>query len=213
MKSVRRTVRLGAKRVIDVATAGVALVGLSPLLAITALAVRMFLGTPVLFRQQRPRLNGKPFVMVKFRTMSSVTDASGNPLPDAARLGRFGRFLRSTSIDELPELLNVIRGDMSLVGPRPLLIQYLDRYTPRQARRHDVLPGITGWAQINGRKGLSHEERFELDVWYVENWSLGLDLQILVLTLLRVFERRGISAEGHVTMAEFLGTAAARVEA
>lgn len=186
-----------------------ALLGLGLLalpMAIIAFLVLIKLGSPVLFRQIRPGLHGKPFVLYKFRTMTDARDEDGNLLPDELRLTPFGKFLRSTSLDELPELFNVLKGDMSLVGPRPLLMQYLDRYTPEQARRHEVKPGITGWAQINGRNALSWEEKFELDVWYVDNWSIWLDLKILLLTVLKVIKREGIHADGHATMPEFLGS-------
>jgi len=153
----------------------------------------------------RPGLKGKPFYMYKFRTMTDETDEQGNLLPDELRLTRLGKFLRSTSLDELPELFNVLKGDMSLVGPRPLLMQYLDRYTPEQARRHEMKPGITGWAQVNGRNAITWEEKFALDVWYVDNWSLWLDLKILAMTIVKVFKREGISAEGEATMPEFMG--------
>jgi len=165
------------------------------------------LGRPVLFRQRRPGRDGVPFWVLKFRTMTEARDAAGNLLPDAQRLTPFGRWLRSTSLDELPELLNVLRGEMSLVGPRPLLMQYLTRYRPDQARRHEVPPGLTGWAQINGRNALSWEEKFRLDVWYVDHRSLWLDLKILALTVVKVLRRDGISAAGEATMPEFLGSA------
>ena len=167
--------------------------------------IRCKLGTPVLFRQQRPGLGGRPFWLLKFRTMTEARDAAGNLLPDAQRLTGFGRFLRATSLDELPELLNVLKGDMSLVGPRPLLMQYLDRYTPEQARRHEVRPGITGWAQVNGRNAITWEEKFKLDVWYVDNWSLWLDIKIIFMTVWKIFKREGISQPGQATMEEFRG--------
>ena len=167
--------------------------------------VRMRLGSPILFKQERPGLYGKPFMMMKFRTMTDERDKSGELLSDDKRLTPFGKFLRSTSLDELPELINVLRGDMSLVGPRPLLTRYLDRYTSEQARRHDVKPGITGWAQINGRNAISWEDKLNLDIWYVDNLSLWLDFKILVLTLTKVIKREGISQDGHVTMTEFMG--------
>ena len=191
------------KRVLDVigALAGLALLG--PVLLAMAALVRWRLGPPVLFRQVRPGLGGRPFEMVKFRTMLDLKDAEGKPLPDEQRLPRLGRLLRASSLDELPELFNVLKGDMSLVGPRPLLMGYLDRYTPRQARRHEVRPGITGWAQVNGRNTVGWEERFEMDVWYVDHQNLGLDLLILWKTLHKVFKREGVSAEGHATMPEF----------
>jgi sugar transferase EpsL len=194
------------KRVFDVVVSATALVVLAPVMGLIALAVWRTMGRPVLFRQARPGLHGKPFVMYKFRTMRDLRDAEGNLLPDEARLTPFGRWLRATSLDELPELVNVLRGEMSLVGPRPLLMEYLDRYTPEQARRHEVKPGITGWAQIHGRNNLSWDERFKLDVWYVDNWSLWLDLKILWRTLWMVLRREGISAQGHATMPEFRGS-------
>lgn len=178
-----------------------------PLLAVLALLVRMQIGAPVFFRQQRPGLHARSFQMIKFRSMLDLRDTSGNPLPDEARLTRFGRLLRATSLDELPELFNVLKGEMSLVGPRPLLMQYLSLYSSRQARRHEVRPGITGWAQINGRNAISWEEKFELDVWYVENRSFWLDLKILALTFLSVFRRHGINAPGSATAVEFVGNA------
>jgi sugar transferase EpsL len=191
------------KRVFDIVVSAVALTVLAPVMGLIALAVWRTMGRPVLFRQARPGLHGKPFVMYKFRTMRDLRDAEGNLLPDEARLTPFGRWLRSTSLDELPELLNVLRGEMSLVGPRPLLMEYLERYTPEQARRHEVKPGITGWAQIHGRNNLSWEERLRLDVWYVDHWSLWLDLKILWRTLWMVLRREGISAQGHATMPRF----------
>ena len=197
--------RRHGKRILDLALTLPALLFLAPAMGLIALAVRLRLGAPVLFRQRRPGLHGEPFTLLKFRTMTGARDAAGNLLPDAERLTSLGRFLRATSLDELPELLNVLRGEMSLVGPRPLLMEYLPRYTPEQARRHDVRPGITGWAQVNGRNALSWEQKFALDVWYVDHVSLGLDLKILVLTPLRVLARQGISQPGHATMEEFLG--------
>jgi lipopolysaccharide/colanic/teichoic acid biosynthesis glycosyltransferase len=193
------------KRVTDICIAAVALLLAAPLLLLVAIAVRVNLGSPVLFRQQRPGLHGRPFTMVKFRTMRDAIGRDGRPLPDAERLTRFGTLLRSTSLDELPELWNVLRGEMSLVGPRPLLMEYLDRYTPEQARRHEVRPGVTGWAQVNGRNALSWDERFRLDVWYVEHRSLRLDLQILTRTLTMVLRRTGVSAHGEATMSLFEG--------
>jgi lipopolysaccharide/colanic/teichoic acid biosynthesis glycosyltransferase len=194
-------------RVFDILFAGLGLALLAPLLAATAFAVRTTLGSPVLFRQARPGLHGRPFVLYKFRTMRQVTDARSQPLPDADRLTRLGRFLRATSLDELPELWNVLRGDMSLVGPRPLLVEYLSLYTPEQARRHWVRPGLTGWAQVNGRNALSWEERLALDVWYVDHRSWHLDVRILLLTVWQVLARTGISQEGHATMERFRGSA------
>jgi lipopolysaccharide/colanic/teichoic acid biosynthesis glycosyltransferase len=191
------------KRVLDVAASAAGLALLAPIVAVTALAVRVGIGTPVLFRQQRPGLHGRPFEMLKFRTMLDGTDRDGNPLPDEARMTRLGRLLRSTSLDELPGLWNVLRGEMSLVGPRPLLMEYLPLYTPEQARRHDVRPGITGWAQVNGRNAIGWDEKFRLDVWYVDNRSLLLDLKILLMTVKKVFVREGISGEGQATMSRF----------
>jgi lipopolysaccharide/colanic/teichoic acid biosynthesis glycosyltransferase len=191
---------------LDVIVAGTLLIVLAPLLAVIALLVRLRLGAPALFRQQRPGRDDQPFTLCKFRTMTDARDGAGRLQPDAARLTPFGRFLRRASLDELPELINVLRGEMSLVGPRPLLMQYLDRYTPAQRRRHAVRPGLTGWAQVHGRNTLSWEERFALDVWYVDHLSLGLDLRILGLTLGKVLRGEGISLEGHATMPEFLGT-------
>lgn len=193
------------KRCIDIVGAGLGMIVLSPFLVTIAIAVWVRLGKPVLFKQMRPGLNAKPFYMYKFRTMTNVKDDRGNLLPDEQRLTRLGNFLRSTSLDELPELFNVLKGDMSLVGPRPLLMQYLARYTPEQARRHEVQPGITGWAQINGRNAITWEEKFALDVWYVDNRSLLLDMKILAITVVKVFKREGISAVGEATMPEFMG--------
>ncbi|MDW8322180.1 MAG: sugar transferase [Armatimonadota bacterium] len=194
------------KRLIDILGAGIGIILTAPLMLLIAVLVRAMMGKPVLFRQIRPGLHGKPFVILKFRTMTDRRDASGELLPDELRLTRFGKWLRSTSLDELPELLNVLRGEMSLVGPRPLLMEYLPRYTPEQARRHEVKPGITGWAQINGRNALSWEEKFKLDVWYVDNWNLWLDVKILLLTVWKVLKREGISAEGAATMPVFTGS-------
>ncbi|HQB53568.1 MAG TPA: sugar transferase [Bacteroidales bacterium] len=193
------------KRLLDLVLTVPALIILSPLLIVLGFLVRLKLGSPVLFRQMRPGLNEKPFVMLKFRTMSDARDEHGELLPDAQRLTRFGVFLRKSSIDELPEIINVLKGDMSLVGPRPLLMQYLDRYTPEQARRHEVKPGITGWAQIHGRNALTWEEKFKLDVWYVDHWSLWLDIKILFITVWKIIKREGISHPGHATMEEFKG--------
>ncbi len=194
------------KRLFDFLMALFGLVALSPVLAILAWQIRKKLGSPVLFRQTRPGLHGKPFQMVKFRTMRDAIGPDGQPLPDAERMTPFGSFLRSASLDELPELWNVLKGDMSLVGPRPLLMEYLPLYSPEQARRHEVRPGVTGWAQINGRNALSWDEKFRLDVWYVDNQSLWLDLKILALTVKKVFVREGISAAGEVTMPKFTGS-------
>lgn len=175
------------------------------LIALIAILVRIKLGSPVFFTQLRPGRDGKPFRLVKFRSMTDARDATGAPLPDADRLPAFGRLLRSTSLDEIPELYNVLKGEMSLVGPRPLLMDYLPLYTEKQARRHEMRPGITGWAQVNGRNALSWEERFDLDVWYVDNQSIALDLRILFLTVAKVVKREGVSAEGSVTMERFRG--------
>ncbi|MES2721233.1 MAG: sugar transferase [Pseudomonadota bacterium] len=194
------------KRFFDGVAAVTALILLSPVLASVALLVRVNLGAPVLFRQLRPGLNGKPFRVVKLRTMRDAIDARGHALPDEQRLTRFGQFLRSTSLDELPGLWNVLTGDMSLVGPRPLLMEYLPLYSTEQARRHEVRPGVTGWAQVNGRNAISWEEKFKLDVWYVDNQSLWLDIRILFLTVKKVLIRDGISAEGEATMPKFTGT-------
>ncbi|MCB1124962.1 MAG: sugar transferase [Verrucomicrobiae bacterium] len=202
-----------AKRALDLLVTGLTLPAWLPLLLVLAALVRWQMGAPVLFRQTRPGWRGRPFDLLKFRTMNNRRDASGALLPDFERLTAFGRWLRSTSLDELPELLNVLRGDMSLVGPRPLLMQYLERYSPEQARRHEVRPGLTGWAQINGRNAQSWEDRFRLDVWYVDHRSLWLDLKILLRTFLTVVRRDGISAVGEATMPEFQGTPDARAEA
>lgn len=194
-----------AKRVFDLAVALLGLLLSMPIMLIVAILVRLFLGKPIIFKQARPGLNGKPFFLYKFRSMTDECDPSGEPLPNDQRLTKFGRLLRATSLDELPELWNVLKGDMSLVGPRPLRMHYLERYSPHQARRHEVKPGITGWAQINGRNAVSWEEKFDLDVWYVDNWSLWLDIKILLRTLSVVFSRQGISPEGQHTMTEFMG--------
>lgn len=194
------------KRLFDVCAAALALLILFPVIAVVAWQINRKMGSPVLFRQTRPGLDGKPFEMIKFRTMKDAVDAQGNPLPDSERLTPFGQFLRSSSLDELPELWNVLKGDMSLVGPRPLLMEYLPLYTPEQYRRHEVRPGVTGWAQINGRNALSWEEKFRLDVWYVDNRSLWLDIKILFLTVKKVVVRDGISADGEATMPKFTGS-------
>lgn len=193
------------KRLVDVIFAGGSLLLLSPLLIALALAIRRKMGPPAIFRQVRPGLHGRPFEMLKFRTMHDATGPDGRPLPDADRLTPFGQFLRSTSLDELPELWNVLKGDMSLVGPRPLLMEYLPRYSTEQARRHDVRPGLTGWAQVNGRNALSWEEKFALDLWYVDRQTVWIDIRILWMTALKVLKRDGISAEGEATMPEFKG--------
>jgi sugar transferase EpsL len=193
------------KRMFDFSIAFMAFVVLLPLLLAIAALVRAKLGAPVFFRQTRPGLHGIPFLMYKFRTLTDEKDKNGTLLPDAYRMTRFGALLRKLSLDELPELINVLKGDMSLVGPRPLLIQYLKRYSTDQARRHDVKPGITGWAQINGRNSISWPEKFKLDVWYVDNQSFRLDVKILVLTIVQVYKREGVHQEGHVTAEEFMG--------
>lgn len=194
------------KRLFDVIVSTLVLIVFSWLILILAVLVRVNLGSPVFFRQRRPGLDGTIFEMVKFRTMRNATAPDGTSLPDDQRMTKFGNLLRKLSLDELPELWNVVKGDMSLVGPRPLLVQYLDRYSPRQMRRHETRPGVTGWAQVNGRNAVAWEDRFEMDVWYVENWSFTLDLKILWMTILTVFKRSGVSAEGHVTMPEFMGS-------
>ncbi len=194
------------KRVFDLVIGGLAFLCFLPLLIAVAIMIRLTLGSPVFFRQMRPGLLGRPFMLVKFRTMTEEMDAEGRPLPDADRLTRFGRFLRSTSLDELPELWNVLKGDMSLVGPRPLLMEYLPLYNARQARRHEVKPGLTGWAQVNGRNALTWEDRLEMDVWYVENQSMLLDLKILWRTIWIVLQREGISHQGRATMERFTGS-------
>lgn len=198
--------RRKGKRLLDFVIALTGMVVFWPLMLIIAVVIGFRLGRPVIFRQQRPGLQGRPFTLYKFRTMSNVHDTDGNLLPDSARLTPIGRFLRSTSLDELPELFNVVKGDMSLVGPRPWLTAYLDRYTSEQMRRHEVRPGITGWAQINGRNALSWNERLEMDVWYVDHVSLWLDVRILLLTLFKVLKREGIHQDGHATTSEFMGT-------
>ncbi|MBU4427520.1 MAG: sugar transferase [Desulfobacterales bacterium] len=194
------------KRIFDLVLTIPGLLVISPALIMIALLVRSRLGRPVFFKQTRPGLHGKPFAIYKFRTMTDARDADGKLLPDAERLTRLGRFLRAASLDELPELFNILKGDMSIVGPRPLLMQYLARYTPEQARRHEAKPGLTGWAQVNGRNALSWEDKFALDVWYVDNWSLKLDLKIIGMTILSVLRREEISQEGQATMEEFMGT-------
>lgn len=193
------------KRILDLIITIPAMILLAPVLGVVTILVRFKLGSPVFFRQLRPGLHDRPFTMFKFRTMTDARNAQGNLLPDAERLPPLGQFLRATSLDELPELWNVLKGEMSLVGPRPLLMQYLERYTPEQRRRHQVKPGITGWAQINGRNAISWEQKFALDVWYVDHQSLALDLKILWLTIWRVVKREGISQAGQATMEEFRG--------
>lgn len=193
------------KRLLDIVIASIALILLSPLYFYVVYKVKKNLGSPVLFRQVRPGLYGKPFEMIKFRTMKDAIDANGQPLPDSERLTSFGKMLRSTSLDEMPELWNVIKGDMSIVGPRPLLMEYLPLYSPEQAKRHDVRPGMTGYAQVNGRNAISWDEKFKLDTWYVENQSIWLDFKIMLKTVKKVLAKDDISAEGEATMSKFTG--------
>jgi sugar transferase EpsL len=200
---------LAAKRLADLVIAASLLLVLSPVILAAAIGSAVAMGRPVLFRQQRPGYKGRPFVLVKFRTMREAYDAAGNPLPDKDRLTRIGQLLRKTSVDELPQLLNVIRGEMSLVGPRPLLMRYLDRYTPEQMRRHDVRPGISGLAQVRGRNAIGWDAKFAQDVWYVDHWSLWLDVQIVIWTMLAIARRSGISQAGEATVGEFMGSQAA----
>jgi lipopolysaccharide/colanic/teichoic acid biosynthesis glycosyltransferase len=200
-----RTLYLASKRVLDLLIASILLIALSPLMLLIAVAVRCSMGAPVLFRQQRPGYQETIFTLYKFRTMRQGIAKDGRVLPDSERLTKVGKFLRSTSLDELPELINIIRGDMSLVGPRPLLVEYLPLYSSEQARRHEMRPGLTGWAQVNGRNAISWDERFALDVWYVNNASLSLDIRILLRTILTVFRRTGINAPGEATMHAFTG--------
>jgi sugar transferase EpsL len=200
------------KRFFDLVLVIPGLILISPMLLLVAIVAKFKIGSPVLFQQERPGIHGKIFRMIKFRSMRNDRDANGELLPDEVRLVPFGKLLRATSLDEFPELWNVIKGEMSLVGPRPLLAKYLDRYNPTQARRHEVRPGITGWAQINGRNAITWEEKFDYDVWYVDNLSFFLDVKILALTVLKVFKRSGTSAEGHATMPEFLGTPTTNIQ-
>lgn len=197
--------KLTIKRLADITAAVLLLAALSPVFLILAWLIRRHLGSPVIFAQERAGLNGRPFTMYKFRTMRDARNADGTPLPDSARLTAFGRKLRASSLDELPELWNVLKGDMSLVGPRPLLTEYLPLYTPEQARRHEMRPGITGWAQVNGRNAISWPQKFRYDVWYIDHFSLRLDLNILLLTVKKVFVREGISAAGEATVQKFTG--------
>lgn len=194
-----------SKRLFDLIASALALIVLSPVMGLTVLLVRIQLGGPILFRQQRPGYKGRPFHIFKFRTMIDRFAPDGSLLPDSERLTRFGRVLRSTSLDELPELFNILRGEMSVVGPRPLLMEYLPLYSAEQARRHDMPPGLTGWAQVNGRNALSWQDKFRLDVWYVDHWSFWLDLKIIFLTLVKVFQREGITQEGQATAEKFTG--------
>jgi len=200
------------KRILDIIGSGFGLLALSPALLLTAILVRYTHGPPILFRQKRPGLYGEPFYILKFRTMTDSRNPSGSLLPDAQRLTNLGRFLRSTSLDELPELINVFKGEMSLVGPRPLLMEYLPLYTEEQERRHEIRPGITGWAQVNGRNAISWEEKLKLDVWYIDNQSFWLDLWILCLTTWNVLVRKNISAHDHATMPEFKSTQPQKTE-
>ena len=193
------------KRIFDFIFSGASLFLMLPVLVAISILILFFHGRPIFFRQNRPGFKGEIFRCLKFRTMKNSFDENGNPLSDEQRITRFGAFLRNTSLDELPEIINVLKGEMSLVGPRPLLVEYLPLYSPRHSRRHDVKPGITGWAQVNGRNAISWNEKFELDIWYVENWSLALDFKILFLTVWQVFFRKGISADGHATMPKFSG--------
>jgi lipopolysaccharide/colanic/teichoic acid biosynthesis glycosyltransferase len=198
------------KRAFDLVFAALVLAVCGPVLLVIGVLVKILSKGPVFFRDQRAGFQSRPFALLKFRTMRDERDANGNLLPDERRLAPFGRFLRSTSLDELPELINVLKGEMSIVGPRPLHFRYVTRYTPEQSRRHEVKPGLTGWAQVNGRNALTWEEKFRLDVWYVDHWSLWLDLRILASTLYEVIRGRGISQPGHATMPEFMGTAEAK---
>ncbi len=200
------------KRCLEIIMSMLIIVVISPLIVILRAIIRLKLGSPIIFKQLRPGKDGKIFTMYKFRTMSDKKDENGQLLSDELRMTKLGNFLRSTSLDELPELLNVLKGDMSFVGPRPLLVEYLDRYTAEQNRRHQVKPGITGWAQVNGRNAISWDEKFKLDVWYVDNWSLGLDIRILFMTVFRVLKRDGISQQGNVTMSKFTGSNSNGVE-
>jgi sugar transferase EpsL len=193
------------KRLLDLFITIPCLILGAPLLLTLAILIKTKLGSPIFFKQERPGLKGRPFIMYKFRTMTNERDSNGELLPDENRFTKFGKFIRSTSLDELPELLNVLKGEMSLVGPRPLLMKYLSRYSPEQARRHEVRPGITGWAQVNGRNAISWKTKFELDVWYVDNYNLFLDIKILFLTIKKVLIREGISQANHSTMSEFYG--------
>lgn len=194
-----------SKRIFDLIGTIFGLILLSPLILLTALSVAIFLGTPIIFQQKRAGFKGKPFYIYKFRTMTDASDSDGNLLPDSVRITRLGHFLRSFSLDELPELLNIVRGEMSLVGPRPLLMEYLDRYSSEQNRRHDVYPGLTGWAQVNGRNALTWQDKFRYDVWYVDNWTIWLDMKIILMTVWKVIRREGVSQPGRVTTEYFMG--------
>ncbi len=194
-----------SKRLFDLILCFLAIIILSLILLLTAILVRVFLGTPILFKQQRPGYKGRPFFIYKFRSMRDAADRAGKPLPDSERLTRFGRILRSLSLDELPELFNILRGEMSFVGPRPLLMEYLPLYSPDQARRHEVVPGLTGWAQVNGRNAVDWPTRFKLDVWYVDHWSFWLDIKIILMTVWKALAREGINQEGQATVEYFKG--------
>lgn len=206
LKKPYRNFSFNSKRIFDLVLTIPGAVAIFPVILVTTLLVRLKIGYPVLFSQKRPGMGGKIFQIYKFRSMTNAKDRDGNLLPDGERLVPFGRFLRSSSLDELPALLNVLKGDMSLVGPRPLLIEYLERYSPEQARRHEVRPGITGWAQVNGRNAISWEDKFKLDVWYVDNQSLWLDIKILWMTFIKVVKREDINKDGHATMPVFYGS-------
>jgi sugar transferase EpsL len=194
-----------SKRIFDLIGTTLGLIILSPFIFLTGLSIAIFLGTPIFFRQQRPGYKGNPFFIYKFRTMTDASDSAGSLLPDSERLTRLGRFLRALSLDELPELFNILRGEMSLVGPRPLLMEYLERYSPEQMRRHDVYPGLTGWAQVNGRNAIAWQDKFRYDVWYVDNWSFLLDIKIFLMTLWKVIKREGITQPGQTTTEYFMG--------
>jgi sugar transferase EpsL len=194
-----------SKRIFDLIGTTLGLIILSPFIFLTGLSIAIFLGTPIFFRQQRPGYKGNPFFIYKFRTMTDASDSAGSLLPDSERLTRLGRFLRALSLDELPELFNILRGEMSLVGPRPLLMEYLERYSPEQMRRHDVYPGLTGWAQVNGRNAIAWQDKFRYDVWYVDNWSFWLDIKIFLMTLWKVIKREGITQPGQTTTEYFMG--------
>ncbi len=194
-----------SKRLFDLIFAFLALIVLSPLILLIAILVRIFIGTPLLFKQQRPGYKGRPFFIYKFRTMTNRLTRDGNLLPDAERLTPLGNFLRALSLDELPELFNILKGEMSIVGPRPLLMEYIPRYSPEQMRRHDALPGLTGWAQVNGRNAITWQDKFNYDVWYVDHWSFWLDVKIILLTVWKVVKREGISQDGHATSEYFMG--------
>jgi lipopolysaccharide/colanic/teichoic acid biosynthesis glycosyltransferase len=205
LQSLSRQYGIAVKSLLDRTIAAIALIVLSPVILVVAIAIYLRIGSPIIFTQPRPGKNSRIFTFYKFRTMTDERDPDGNLLPDEDRLLPFGELLRQTSLDELPQLWNVLKGDMSFVGPRPLIVEYLPRYSPKQARRHDVMPGITGWAQINGRNDISWEDKFNFDVWYVDNWSLWLDLKILFLTVTKVLRKEGITQEGHATCEEFKG--------